>query len=494
MIDKKFICMTTGSEIIDTLSTGLYSNIYYVFDELISNSYDSDATIVEIETESDVIIIRDNGEGMDFEGIVNFFSLGYSPKKAKRITNKFRRKTIGKFGIGKITTANICEKFQVISYKEGKKITATLDYNELKKKKYLHEHNIPIETKETSQRNRTEVILYNIKSPINETLLKRRIMRTMPLNPNFKVVLNGRELKPEDIISGPEFSIEFDTKNLGEIKGKATLSDKKIPDFAGVYIRVNGRIVNTDDPNWLNIATTIGYGEGFATRLYCIIDADILDCCILVNRNELKKDHPLFLEFKEELKKELGKLYRVIIKSKDKESIDQHSKIAKAVIEHQLNKMIENTEVPEDFMKIYSKRKDSKKIEGIVKKIKRKQSDRTENTKTKEKQKEGEKQNPHKIELGGERIVKIGKKKFKFQITLDMGKEDPECIFNTEEGIIYINANHPQYALSQAENSLYCHFRKAMAYEISKTIAKNMDELIGRYEDMLHAEIEIIED
>ena len=476
---KNTISMNTGSEIIETLSTGLYSNIYYVFDELISNSYDSDASIVKIDISADRIIICDNGEGMDYEGIVNFFSLGYSKKRNDRITKKFKRKSIGKFGIGKITTANICDRFQVISYKNSKRITATLDYSELKKKKYLHEHNIPIESEKTSKKNGTEIILYNIKNPINEILLRRRLMRTMPLNPNFKVILNDIELKPENIISGQEFPIEFETKNLGIINGKAILSDKKIPDFSGVYIKINGRIVNADDPNWLNIGTTIGYGEGFATRLYCIINADILDSCILVNRNELKK--------------ELGKLYRLIIKSKDEESIALHSKIAEAVIEHQLNKMIDNTEMPEDFMKVYNQRKDATKIKGVIKEIKRKQSDKIDENKSNESEKKGNKQNPHIIEIG-DRIIKIGKKKFKFKISLDMGKEDPECVFDTGEGVIYLNANHPQYTLSQAENSLYCHFRKAMAYEISKTIAKNMDELSGRYEDMLHADITIIED
>ncbi len=491
---KQKIMMTTGSGIIETLSTGLYSNVYYVFDELISNSYDSDSTIVKIDLEDDLITISDNGEGMDYEGVIDFFSLGYSPKKGKRITQKFNRKTIGKFGIGKITTANVCRKFKLISYKNGKEIIATVDYDILKKSKYLHEYEIPIKLKNTNEKNGTKIILYDIITPINLNQLKRRIIRTMPLNPSFKVILNDLILKPEDIVIGQEHLINFNSKNLGLIEGKAILSDKKIPEFSGVYIKINGRIINADDPNWLNIGTTIGYAEGFATRLYCIIDADILDCCILVNRNELKKDHPLFVEFKEALKKELGKLYRNIIKSKDEENIAQHSKIAEEVIKHQLNKMIENTELPEDFMRIYSKRKDSKKIKGIIKKIKRRQSDPLTDNKNKEKDKKSSKQNPHRIEQIGNRIIKIGRKKFKFKISLDMGKGDPECIFDNEEGIIYLNANHPQYTLSQAENSLYCHFRKAMAYEISKTLAKNIDELNGHYEDMLHADIEIIED
>jgi hypothetical protein len=55
----------------------------------------------------------------------------------------------------------------------------------------------------------------------------------------------------------------------------------------------------------LNIATTVGGGLSFANRIYCVIDADILDKCILANRNGFKKDDKLFVEFKQLLLKEI---------------------------------------------------------------------------------------------------------------------------------------------------------------------------------------------
>lgn len=493
----EFLQMATGSDIIETLSNGMYSSFYTAFDEVISNSYDSDATVVKIKINRSSIHIGDNGRGMDLEGLKDYFTLGYSPKKENRVTTGMERKTIGKFGLGKITTATICDKFRLVSVRNGKRITATVGYKELKKEKFIKDYQIPLEICDTNETEGTLLVLEGVKSKIDKGLLKRRIIRNMPLKSDFKVILNDVELKPEDAIKGDEYNFEFETEKLGKIKGKAILSSKNIKEYAGIYIKVNGRIVNADDPNWLNVATTIGYKGGFATRLYCTVDADILDSCILVNRNGLKKDDPLFMEFQKELRRVLSKLYRSIVRSIDKKSIAQHSKIAKDVIEQQLNKMIDNTEVPEDFMKKLSRRKDADKIKGVVKKIKRKQSDRTEKdekenevvTKTKKKKK----QKPHKIQ-GDERNIKIGRRKFKLKIISDMGKEDSECVFDQNEGVIYINVNHPQYTLSLEEDSLYCYFRRAMAYEIAKTLANNnFDELTGRLEDMLHADIKIIE-
>ena len=72
-----------GAELIQTLSRSLYKNAYYVIDELLSNSYDADATKVEIKLNEKKLVIQDNGTGMDREGLENFLYLGYIAKRAK---------------------------------------------------------------------------------------------------------------------------------------------------------------------------------------------------------------------------------------------------------------------------------------------------------------------------------------------------------------------------------------------------------------------------
>lgn len=158
--------------------------------------------------------------------------------------------------------------------------------------------------------------------------------------------------------------------------------------------------------------------------------------------------------------------------------------------------MVQNVDPPDDWMIQYSRRKDAEEIEGVIRRIKRRQSDPTEKAKeSEEEQNKRGKQKPNRAEVSiDERIIRIGRKRFKFKITIDMGKNDPECIFDTEEGVIYINANHPQYLVARKEDSLYCHFRKAIAFELACTMANNVfTELVDKYQGMMHAEIEVIE-
>lgn len=494
---EKTIPMRTGSQLIETLSNSLYSNIYYVFDELISNAYDADATVVKIEISDDKITISDDGEGMSKQGVEIFFDLGYSSKTQSRITRRLKRHTIGKFGIGKLTMATICDRFVLETIKNGKKTTAILDFSELLKNRYLHEAKIPIKEEDTNMPNGTKIILTNLKKEVKLNQLKRRIMKGMPLNPDFKVVINGMELKPEHIIRGDKFPISFHGEEVGDVTGELILSDEGLDDFAGVYIRVHKRIVNADNPDWLNsiMVSKFSSALSFTSRIYCVVDADKLDSCILANRNEFKRDSPVFQEFQELLLAELKNIWKQAQNEHLSANLDFEREIAKEVIEHQINKMVENIDPPEDWMIQYSKRKDAEKIKGIIKKIKRRQSDATKDGIPHEPEKIGTTQNPTRTEFSiDERIIRVGRKKFKFKIVTDMGRNDPECVFDTEEGVIYINANHSQYLVSRAEDSLYCHLRKAIAFELACTMANGIyTELIDKYNGMMHAEIEIIE-
>jgi HSP90 family molecular chaperone len=68
MSDKKFEGeIKVASRIVDYLSSGLYDSPAACLKELINNSFDADATKVEvfIKPDADRIIIVDDGDGMD---------------------------------------------------------------------------------------------------------------------------------------------------------------------------------------------------------------------------------------------------------------------------------------------------------------------------------------------------------------------------------------------------------------------------------------------
>src|SRR3954470_11667997 len=92
-----------ASRIIDHLSSGLYESPAACLKELINNSYDADATRVDvfIKPDADRIIIDDNGRGMnraDFEK--HFKKISESYKREEGDETSRGRKKIGKIGIG----------------------------------------------------------------------------------------------------------------------------------------------------------------------------------------------------------------------------------------------------------------------------------------------------------------------------------------------------------------------------------------------------------
>ena len=125
------------SQIINDLSSGIYSSPASCIKELVNNSYDADASLVNIRIKpiDDTIIVVDDGNGMNAEDFDNNFA--WISKSNKRNTNekseKYNRPLIGKIGIGFIAVNEICHSLKVISSKENEpiKFEATIDFNEI---------------------------------------------------------------------------------------------------------------------------------------------------------------------------------------------------------------------------------------------------------------------------------------------------------------------------------------------------------------------------
>lgn len=123
------------SEIINTLSSGIYSSPANCIKELINNSFDADASLVTIRIKPihDTITLIDNGYGMnaiDFDE--NFAWISKSNKRNNSEFTPSERPLIGKIGIGFIAVNEICDELEVISSKKGEdvKFTARINFKE----------------------------------------------------------------------------------------------------------------------------------------------------------------------------------------------------------------------------------------------------------------------------------------------------------------------------------------------------------------------------
>jgi Histidine kinase-, DNA gyrase B-, and HSP90-like ATPase len=114
--------IVVASRIVDTLSSGLYENPAACLKELINNSYDADATTVSVHVkpDADLILIDDNGTGMDREEFErNFERIAESHKRDDGDITAGGRKQIGKIGIGFIAANELCNVMEIESTKKG---------------------------------------------------------------------------------------------------------------------------------------------------------------------------------------------------------------------------------------------------------------------------------------------------------------------------------------------------------------------------------------
>ncbi len=127
--------MTISRLTIDKLGVKLYDKVSAVIAELVSNSYDADATEVKItapmgeflatkksnqlQDKGYRIEVRDNGIGMTPDQVNNFY-LRVGSDRRNDIergdkSRKFSRKVMGRKGVGKLAPFGICKKIEIIT-------------------------------------------------------------------------------------------------------------------------------------------------------------------------------------------------------------------------------------------------------------------------------------------------------------------------------------------------------------------------------------------
>src|SRR5208337_3305665 len=114
----EFIPVTIDKSHIITIGERLYAESIEFVRELVNNAYDADATLVEIAVTEDTIEIRDDGSGMDMQGLGQYFNIGSQQKLYAPKSPLYGRDRIGQFGIGKFATLSACKRFEVITKKD----------------------------------------------------------------------------------------------------------------------------------------------------------------------------------------------------------------------------------------------------------------------------------------------------------------------------------------------------------------------------------------
>jgi hypothetical protein len=210
MTGKRKLRMTVAGRFIDLLGHQMYGGPVQAVAEFVANAWDADSTKVEISIPEDPkekgaeIKVRDHGEGMDFDELINrYLTVGYERRKDRGETTASGRLVMGRKGIGKLAGFGIAEDIVLRSVKKGWVVQFTLNYTELKSRVEIGGFEFEPEIDEASkEENGVTVILKNLKleRKIGIDSFRKSMSRRFALNTEkMKVFVNGESITKEDL-------------------------------------------------------------------------------------------------------------------------------------------------------------------------------------------------------------------------------------------------------------------------------------------------------
>jgi len=420
-----------------TIGTRLYTESLDLIRELVANAYDADATEVRISFLENMIVVEDNGSGMDEEGLKQYFTIGSPFKKENIISPMYKRLRIGEFGIGKFSALTACERFEVTTVKNSFSATVIFDSSSWSQGEKWE---LPIVRHATNGKkaNGTRVVLTSLKKKFPLDQLERRLKEKIPLAvPDFKVYLEGVLLKPT-YIPGKRFRIREITP-FGKIIGCVILSNLPLArEYTGIEIKVKKMFIKKE------FFSLDRLHKVAINRIAGEINADFLP--VTSGRNEFIKDSPEYLAFEEILEKRLKKIALEIKKLGSKrEEVRASSILSEAMLKVRQALRKNPDFLPTGLLPLFAKKGLSGTFGPVKKKNRKKgkvRSGKLEANNRKKKEVEGRVRT---VLTSGVRIVKslkIGG----LNVTVSLarlGEEEVESF--TQGGVIVINRDHPLY-------------------------------------------------
>ena len=206
--------LTIDLNTLNHLGIGLYSNVPAVLSEVVANSWDADATKVEINIDkmNNIITITDDGLGMSKTDInEKYLKVGYARREHEPPITPKGRHVFGRKGIGKLSLFSIADTIEVQSVKSdgagkvekngfimnAKKIAAVI-------KEGKREYPPDVVSKDAiTIKKGTRIIIRDLNKSLSatETFLKKRVARRFSIireEHQFSVFVNGKKITVED--------------------------------------------------------------------------------------------------------------------------------------------------------------------------------------------------------------------------------------------------------------------------------------------------------
>lgn len=327
--------------VLNHLGRNLYRNFITVLGEAISNSWDADAhnVYITIDRDARILIVRDDGEGMNEDDFQNkFLKIGYSKRKDKSTHTNSGRPYIGRKGIGKLALLSCAQTITILTKKKGVELVGGIIDNSgldeaIGNNMSSNEYNLGVPDEgiiasyreqlgeegtillfqdlKDSIRNRVEYITklvalyfrFSLKDPefniyINEKLITIEELNSIKNKTQFIWTLNGMEdpyIRDSKFLKSKDISLENNTIK-GFIASVEKPSDIKIngtDEKLTIDLYVNGRLREKDILRHIPIARIV------QSYLYGQVHFDSLDDDIdrfTSSREGVVPDDPKFKE------------------------------------------------------------------------------------------------------------------------------------------------------------------------------------------------------
>lgn len=453
--------VTVDKSHIVTIGERLYGESIELIRELVNNAYDADATEVKVTVKEDLIIVEDNGWGMDLEGLKQYFNIGSTLKRENPKSPKFGRDRIGEFGIGKFASLSACSCFEVWTKKGTFQARVIFDKEEWAKSKDRWHIPLEIEKTDSGLKDGTIVTLKGMTKKFDIADVEKRLIETVPIKaPNFAVYLNGHKITARFI---PGHRLPFlEGTEYGIVHGEIIISSELDKDIsnAGIECKVKQVTIAREFfglDKWIKDISRIR-GE---------VNADFLP--VTSDRTGFIKDTPQYRKFIEVMEQVMNRVKPVLDELSDHKENRRARRALTEVLEKIKNALILNPDFcPEGLIPIADARSDiggpgyisQAGDKSLIKEGKQNISEEPE--------KKRRKKRPSVKRLTPTAVVKrlkLGEQGVSCCID-HFGPDAPECF--TEGTIIYINRDHPLYQKeAQKKDTYILHIARLLTQEIS---------------------------
>jgi hypothetical protein len=434
----EFIPVTIDKSHIITIGERLYTESIEFVREIVNNAYDADSTLVEIIVGEDIIEIRDNGTGMDRDGLRQYFNIGSQQKLYSPKSSVYGRDRIGQFGIGKFATLSAGKRFEVITRNGDFAGRVTFDKEEWEKSKDVWKLPLEILSPDFRKTDGTTVILAGLNKRFDPKDIEAKIIEGTPLKaPHFRVRLNGHTITPRSLTG---HRIPFlEGTSFGPVTGEIII----LPETAssvkelGIEIKVKQVTVRRE---FFGMET---WGKAMA-RIAGEVNADFLP--ITSDRTGFIKDSPEYEAFQNVMERVTGNVKITLQKLSGKKEGRKVSRALKEALQKIYKALAANPDlspfgafpVGEETKGIGGAAMTAKETAQTEQSVQTVQAVQTD-------QKKKRKKKPKVKQLTPNAVIK----RMKFgdigvSICVDSFGEDGAEVFS-EETTIYINRDHPLY-------------------------------------------------